>query len=126
MKKTLILALAAILLLPVTADAGLFKKKSKKKAKTEASAKSEEKKKEENELFQAENTKYLEALNQLTNKEIEAFEDEGEIPQYISDIVTLNTDMRFYFKKIPSMTPSTGGFVYDDISYDYIDRNPDE
>jgi hypothetical protein len=86
----------------------------------------EEKKKEENELFQAENTKYLEALNQLTNKEIEAFEDEGEIPQYISDIVTLNTDMRFYFKKIPSMTPSTGGFVYDDISYDYIDRNPDE
>ena len=86
----------------------------------------EEKKKEENELFQTENTKYLEALNQLTNKEIEAFEDEGEIPQYISDIVTLNTDMRFYFKKIPSMTPSTGGFVYDDISYDYIDRNPDE
>jgi hypothetical protein len=86
----------------------------------------EEKKKEENELFQAENTKYLEALNQLTDKEIEAFENEGEIPQYISDIVTLNTDMRFYFKKIPSMTPSTGGLVFDDISYDYIDRIPDE
>ena len=86
----------------------------------------EEKKKEENELFQAENAKYLEALNQLTDKEIEAFEDEGEIPQYISDIVTLNTDMRFYFKKIPSMTPSTGGLVFDDISYDNIDRNPDE
>ena len=47
MKKTLILALAAILLLPATADAGLFKKKSKKKAKTEAAAKPEEKKKEE-------------------------------------------------------------------------------
>ena len=86
----------------------------------------EEKKKEETELFQCENNKYLDALNNLTNKEIEAFEEEGEIPQYLLDIVTLNTDMRFYFKKIPSMTPSTGGFVYDDISYDFIDRNPDE
>ena len=47
MKKTLILALAAILLLPVSAEAGLFRKKSKKKAKTEAAAKPEEKKKEE-------------------------------------------------------------------------------
>jgi hypothetical protein len=44
--------------------------------------------------------------------------------------VTLDTDMHFYFKKIPSMTPSTGGFVFDDISMDkysvYVDRYPDE
>lgn len=86
----------------------------------------EEKKKEENELFQQENTKYLEALNMLTNRDIEAFETEGEIPQFILDVVSLDTDMRFHFNRIPSMTPTTGGLAFDDISYDYIDRNPEE
>jgi hypothetical protein len=90
----------------------------------------EEKKKEDDELFKQENDKYLEALNSLTNKDIELFEEEGELPQNILDVVTLDTDMHFYFKKIPSMTPSTGGFVFDDISMDkysvYVDRYPDE
>ena len=90
----------------------------------------EEKKKEEDELFKQENEKYLEALNNLTQKDIELFEDEGELPECIADVVTLDTDMHLYFKKIPSMTPSTGGFVFDDISSDkysaYIDRYPDE
>ena len=86
----------------------------------------EEKKKEDNEIFQEENEKYLKALNELTNKDIELFEEEGELPQSILDVVTLDTDMHFYFKRIPAMTPSTGGFAFDDISYDYIDRNPDE
>lgn len=86
----------------------------------------EEKKAEENELFKEENGKYLEALNNLTDKEIEAFEEDGDLPQSILDVVTLDTDMHFHFKKIPSMVPSTGGFVFDDISYDYIDRNPEE
>ena len=90
----------------------------------------EEKKKEEDELFKQENDKYLEALNSLTKKDIELFEDEGELPECIADVVTLDADMHLYFKKIPSMTPSTGGFVFDDISSDkysaYIDRYPDE
>lgn len=86
----------------------------------------EEKKAEENELFKEENGKYLEALNNLTDKEIEAFEEDGDLPQSILDVVTLDTDMHFHFKKIPSMVPSTGGFVFDDISYDYIDRSPEE
>jgi hypothetical protein len=90
----------------------------------------EEKKKEEDELFKQENEKYIEAINSLTNKDIELFETEGELPECITDIVTLDTDMRFYFKKIPSMTPSTGGFVFDDISLDkysvYMDRYAEE
>ena len=86
----------------------------------------EEKKKEDNELFQEENKKYLEILNNITNKEIEEFEEEGEIPQQLLDIVTVGSDMRFHFKKIPEMTPSTGGLIFDDLSYDYIDKNPDE
>ena len=54
---------------------------------------------------------------------IEEFESEGKIPAVLSSIVTLGSDMRFYFKKIPNKTPSTGGFIFDDIQYDYIDRN---
>ena len=86
----------------------------------------EDKKKEENELFKQENEKYLEILNNLTDKEIELFEDEGEIPEQLLDIVTLDSNMRFYFKKIPDMTPSTGGYVFDDLSYDYIDKTIEE
>ncbi len=86
----------------------------------------EDKKKEDDELFKEENEKYLNALNELTNKDIDDLENNGEIPQSISDIVTLGSDMRFYFKKIPSMTPSTGGLIFDDISRDNIDRNPEE
>jgi hypothetical protein len=33
--------------------------------------------------------------------------------------------MRFYFKKIPNKTPSTGGFIFDDISYDYAEKSDD-
>ena len=77
-----------------------------------------EKEKEETELFKQENDKYLNALNQLTKKDIDAFEEDGEIPQFILDVVSLDTDMRFRFNKIPTMTPSTGGLVFDDISFD--------
>lgn len=86
----------------------------------------EEKKAEEGALFKQENDKYLQALNELTNDEIKAFEEDGEIPASISEIMTLDTNMRLYFKKIPSMTPSTGGLIFDDISYDYIDRISEE
>lgn len=78
---------------------------------------------EQNELYETENNKYLEALNNITNKEIEDFENEGKIPTTISTIMTLGNDMRLYFKKIPNKTPTTGGFIFDDITYDYIDKN---
>lgn len=82
----------------------------------------EEVKNEKNELFEVENAKYLAALDTITNKDVEEFESEGKIPAAISSVVTMGSDMRFYFKKIPNKTPSTGGFVFDDIQYDYIDR----
>jgi len=85
-----------------------------------------EKEENDNELFKVENEKYLEALNNLTDKDVEAFEEDGVLPQTILDVVTLDSDMHFYFNKIPSVVPSTGGFVFDDISYDYIDKNGDE
>lgn len=75
--------------------------------------------KEATELFQAENAKYLLALNQLNKDDIDAFYDEGKLPKSITDIVTLNPiDMKFYFKSIPNMTPSTGGYIFDDIKLD--------
>ena len=83
----------------------------------------EEVENEKNELFETENAKYLAALDTITNRDVEEFENEGKIPAVLSTIVTMGSDMRFYFKKIPNKTPSTGGFVFDDIQYDYIDRN---
>lgn len=83
----------------------------------------EEVKQENNELYTTENAKYLAAIDAITNKDVEEFESEGKIPAVLSSIVTLGSDMRFYFKKIPNKTPSTGGFIFDDIQYDYIDRN---
>jgi len=73
-------------------------------------------KREADELFQAENKKYLEALDGLTKDDIEAFEEEGVLPKSITDLVTLSPkDMRFYFIRIPDMTPTTGGYIFDDI-----------
>ena len=77
---------------------------------------------ENNAIFQEENKKYLEILDEITNDEVDEFESEGKIPQALTSIVTLNaTDMRFYFKKMPDRTPSTGGFVFDDIQYNYAE-----
>lgn len=73
-------------------------------------------KREADELFQAENKKYLEALDNLTKDDISAFEEDGIIPKPITDIVTLSPkDMRFYFIRIPDMTPTTGGYIFDDM-----------
>ena len=77
--------------------------------------------KENSEIFQIENRKYIDALNHLTDADIEAFEEEGKLPSSISSIMTLGSDMRFYFKKLPEMTPSTGGFAFDDIMYSFIE-----
>ena len=76
---------------------------------------------EQNELYNAENQKYIDALNELTNKEVEEFEEEGKLPTSLTSLVTVGSDMRFYFKKIPNKTPSTGGYIFDDISYNYIE-----
>lgn len=83
----------------------------------------EEEKEADNALYEAENAKYLEALSNLSGSDIKAFEEEGKLPASISSIVTMGSDMRLYFKKIPNMTPSTGGFVFDDITYDYLEHN---
>ena len=40
--------------------------------------------------------------------------------------MTMGSDMRLYFKKIPNKTPSTGGYVFDDIVNDYIDKTEEE
>lgn len=75
--------------------------------------------KEKNELFQTENGKYLAALENLTKEEIILFEEEGELPKSITELVTLSPkDMRFYFINIPDMTPTTGGYIFQDIKID--------
>jgi hypothetical protein len=83
----------------------------------------EEKEKEQDILFKEENEKYLKALNELTDSDVSEFENEGTLPSSITSIVTMGADLRFYFKKIPNMSPSTGGYVFDDISRAYVETN---
>ena len=75
-----------------------------------------EKEDEENAVFKTENEKYLKALEELKRSDVDAFENEGKLPSSITSIMTLGSDMRLYFKSIPAKTPSTGGYVFDDIS----------
>lgn len=72
---------------------------------------------EENELFIEENEKYLNVIHNLTKADIEAFEEDGTLPSGLKNIVSLDTDMRFKFIKLPNMYPSTGGFVFQDLLY---------
>ena len=73
-------------------------------------------KREADELFQMEDKKYLDALDGLTKEDIDAFNEDGVLPKSITDIVTISPkDMRFYFNNIPDMTPSTGGYVFEDM-----------
>ena len=81
-----------------------------------------EKEEENNAMFQEENQKYLDALEEITNDEVDEFEEDGVLPKSIENLMTLNSsDMRLYFKKIPNRTPSTGGYVFDDIQYNYAE-----
>lgn len=72
---------------------------------------------EKDELFKLENEKYLKAIDRLTKDEVDDFEENGKIPPTILSVVSLGSDMRFYFKEIPDKSPSTGGYVFDDIRY---------
>lgn len=76
------------------------------------------KKQEDDEIFKEEDAKYLKALSELTKEDHDAFEDDGVIPKSISDIVDIDGNMHFVFKKLPHMHPSTGGHVFDDLSFD--------
>lgn len=72
---------------------------------------------EREEIFQIENEKYLAALSALTEAEIEAFNEDGTIPASLLKIVSLDSDMHFRFNELPMMSPSTGGYIFDDISF---------
>lgn len=77
----------------------------------------EERESENNELYQQEDKKYMDALNAMTESDFNKFQNDGIIPPSISAVVTLNSsDMKFYFKKIPDKTPSTGGNIFEDLS----------
>ncbi len=75
----------------------------------------DEKKEEETELFKSENSRYLSCLASLKSSDVNAFETEGKLPSCITSFMVLGPDFRLRFKSLPDMTPSTGGFVFDDI-----------
>lgn len=85
----------------------------------------ETKEKEKTELFQSLNQKYLSILENLTKEEVEQFDEDCTVPNKILDLMRLNTsNMCFYFKDIPDMTPTTGGYIFDDLKLNI--KNDDE
>lgn len=75
------------------------------------------KQKEKDDLFQKLNAEYLEVLSKLTEDDIKEFEENYEIPAKIENMMVLNSsDMCFYFKDIPDMKPTTGGYIFDDVN----------
>ena len=62
-----------------------------------------------------ENALYLQELDKLTEEDIEKFEDDGTIPSSLLKIVQLDSDMYFKFIKLPHMSPTTGGYIFDDL-----------
>lgn len=78
---------------------------------------------EENIIFQEENEKYLDIINNLTQEDINKFEDDGTIPSQLNKIVSLDNTMHFKFIKLPHMSPSTGGYIFDDLTIQDFSEN---
>lgn len=74
------------------------------------------KEKENNEKFQILNEKYLKLLKNITEDDVLKFEEEYRLPSKIEDMMELNSsDLCLYFKELPNMVPTTGGYLFDDI-----------
>ena len=84
------------------------------------------KEKENDIIFQEENEKYLKALENLYDADIDNFWEDGTIPSSISAIVELHSDMHLYFKKLNDMTPSTGGYIFEDLTHKNNDLESEE
>lgn len=81
--------------------------------------------KEKDSKFQAINTKYIAAVEHLSNDEIEDFVESSKIPDSIAKYVYINSDMgdlNFYFKEIPDMSPTCYRYV-GDINYELMAHN---
>lgn len=79
------------------------------------------KEKEKTELFKKLDEEYVSRLMKLTQEDINKFEEEYTLPSKISELVELNpSNLTLYFKELPDMTPSTGGYLFDDIKVHVI------
>ena len=86
--------------------------------------------KENNEKFKELDRKYEEALNSLTVEDVDEFYSDAKIPTCLDKIVMIKDDsneLKFYFRELPNMTPSSGGYIFDEISYNRVNKdNSDE
>lgn len=74
---------------------------------------------EQENMFKVLNEKYIDALKAITDEDVEVFYEEGTVPGKISDLMFIDSsDMKFHFRDLPEMVPSTGGYVFDDMSCD--------
>ena len=62
-------------------------------------------------------------VKDLTEEEVDNFMEDFTIPSKLLQLVYIdekNPCPTFKFKEMPSMSPSTGGIIFDDICYDVI------
>lgn len=80
-------------------------------------------KKEQDIRFIELNQKYYDIITHLTEEEVDNFMEDFTIPSKLLQLVYIdekNPCPTFKFKEMPSMSPSTGGIIFDDICYDVI------
>lgn len=85
--------------------------------------------KEKDEKFIILNNQYNNIIDNLTEDDVDKFLDDFTIPSQLLKIVFIDekSDIPiFKFKDIPDMSPSTGGYVFDDISYENIHIKDDD
>lgn len=79
---------------------------------------------EDNALFKDLDEQYINIISKLQKEDINKLEEEGIVPKELENIVTLNpNDLCFYFNDMPHMTPSTGGYLFDDIKFNDTSEN---
>lgn len=74
---------------------------------------------EDNELYKTLNEQYISIIETLTKKEVEEMYETAEIPQRLRNLVFVKNgidDTHFYFIEMPDLRPSTGGYIFEDIS----------
>jgi hypothetical protein len=83
---------------------------------------------EKDKKFKIINEGYINAVENLTEEEIENFMEDGEIPSSMMKYVYINSDindLNFYFKEIPDMQPTLYNYV-GDINMSIIENRENE
>lgn len=73
-------------------------------------------------LYNSLNTRYMNALCEVTKEDIGKMHETNELPEGIKDLVFKSGDY-LYFRTLPECRPCTGGFIGKDLRLDWYGRD---